>query len=190
VDTIRVFKTLASAQQLRIFGRMELRLIGRLIGLLILALALCSCGQGPLRPATLSADPMIALAATGSSSSLDADWRCPPGANVTPANAVSPTTNGHFTVCVNRQDSSRFLISGTSATNQLCAYPMRKTNSQTFLVESPRCFSITPSTGSQIDFAASDINFMAIVSANYTNQMNSCLSSTAACPAYSQGFVQ
>lgn len=135
-------------------------------------------------------------AASGSYLSDDDSWRCPASANVRLKDYIG--TNGYdysgredFTVCVSRDDVKRFkVIANQPAARAVCVYPMQTGYTGNLsLVEAPKCFTLD-GDDFEVSFNSAAINYMTIVDVNYTQQMNSCLSSTASCPSHSEGFVQ
>lgn len=179
--------------------------IAKIFGLAAAALVF---GCAPPAP---SASPVANRLAALSSASLsggaaltsDSEWRCPDSDNVTLKDNIGLggydySAANSYSVCVSRSTQSQFKVKGSTTSKAICIYPMRTGytasggyNPSIGLADTPQCFAITGNV-IYVNFkTTADINYFSIVDANYTDQMNSCLSdSKAPCPAHAEGFVQ
>jgi hypothetical protein len=165
----------------------------------IVSLWLVGCAPTPTKPPTVANPTSQMMASTGlkkmGGSGDLTSWYCPGSPNVTLKDDVGfggfdSTGSEDFTVCVHRDDNTKFRISGNTSSKSLCVYPMMTASGSSIsLVEAPKCFAIG-STAIEADFVSKSINYFVVVDANYTAALNSCLSGTSACPPHSEGFVQ
>lgn len=149
---------------------------------------------------------LSALSVGGGALDNGSDWNCPYEANVTLKDHIAPgggydySGGESFTVCASRTKTpaTTFKISGNTRAKAICVYPMRtgysagsgSYSAMPGLADNPKCMAITGAPIMVSFKESADINYMVIVDANYAEAMNNCLSSTASCPAHSEGFVQ
>lgn len=132
---------------------------------------------------------------TSSLSSNDSAWRCPTTENVELKDHIGESgfdysNNGSYLVCVGRDQTNQFKISGHTSAGSICIYPFESVYGKSLTpVEAPQCFSV--GSGSlQVNFTSKSINYLIIIDSKFSSQMNACLSGTSSCPPYSEGLVQ
>ena len=171
------------------------------IGFILLAAAFLTLGCAPQMPKQASAANRLELLKGASLSdgnaNSDPNWDCPTDVeyNVVLQDGIGLTGPDNaggekYTVCTYHDDTSRFKISGDASSRSICIYPMLKDYSgNPTLVDAPQCFGISDAP-IDVKFNAQNANYMVIVDSDFTDAMNSCLSSSAPCPPHAEGFVQ
>lgn len=158
-------------------------------------------GCSPQRRAKETANQSSLLKVSLGVSLTNSDnWRCPPAPNVRlkdyiGVNGYDYSGQNDYTVCVSRDAVNTFMVIPNQPTaREVCVYPLRTQTGYTNLlqlVETPKCFKFNDENDPfEVSFNSQSISEMVIVDRNFTQQMNSCLSSVAACPSYTKGFVQ
>lgn len=169
------------------------------------ALLVFGCAQPSQNPppTTSQMAAIRAIDGNGGSAAGSNGWNCPGSPNITLANNIAEGggvdyLSNNYTACRSTSNASAFQINGTTSSQAICIYPMQAGYNSTQgtytstpqLVDSPQCFAISGGTITVQFSAGASINYLLIVDSNYTQQLDSCLSSNAPCPAYSEGFVQ
>lgn len=157
-------------------------------------------GCAPPSPSGTTADRMAALKAaalSGSAAAISGSWSCPTNSNVNLKDNITLTGwdftgTDDYKVCRSTSSNLSFKVTGSTASGALCFYPMYQgSTGAPQVVATPTCYSVTGSPILPVFASATaTINYMVVVDANYTEAMNSCLSSSTPCPAHSEGFIQ